>query len=282
MLDVFGVFFMMSALLLFHRFWTAPPERAGRLLPGLGFLLGLAIATKWNAAYASLIVGLAAFARLAWRSRPAPRLVADMGWLVFGLMIVPAAIYFLAYVPFLLTGHTLSQLVELQKQIFYYHSHLKATHPYQSSWWQWPLVIRPVWYYVQYGKGTVANIYALANPLLHWALVPAVVWLTWWWGRRAEPALWTLLIGFFGQWLPWVLVPRISFAYHFLPAVPFGCIALAVALSRLVAHPGPRRWIAFGYVALVVAAFVFFSPIYMAVPLHYPSFAMRMWLHSWR
>ena len=70
MLDSFGVFFMMSALLLFHRFWTAPPERAGQRLPWIGLLLGLAIATKWNAAYASLMIGLAALVRLAWRSRP--------------------------------------------------------------------------------------------------------------------------------------------------------------------------------------------------------------------
>src|SRR5215831_6684135 len=112
MLDVFGVFFMMSALLLFHRFWTAPPERAGRWLPWIGLFLGLAIATKWNAAYASLMIGLAALARFAWRSRPAARLVADLAWLVGGLVFVPAVIYFLAYVPFLLTGHTLPQLVE--------------------------------------------------------------------------------------------------------------------------------------------------------------------------
>ena len=79
-----------------------------------------------------------------------------------------------------------------------------------------------------------------------------------------------------------MLVPRISFAYHFLPAVPFGCIALAVALSQLVERPGPGRWIAFAYVASVVAAFLFFYPIYSSLPLRYASFALRMWLPTWR
>ncbi len=37
----------------------------------------------------------------------------------------------------------------------------------------------------------------------------------------------------FGQWLPWMLVPRSAFLYHFLPAVPFGCLAVAVLLVEL-------------------------------------------------
>jgi dolichyl-phosphate-mannose--protein O-mannosyl transferase len=282
MLDVFGVVFMMVALLEFHRFWTSAPERAGRRLAWVGLFLGLAIATKWNAAYASLLIGLASVGRIAWRSRPAARLLLDLGWVALGLLVIPAAVYGLAYVPFLLTGHSLAQLVELQRQIFVYHSRLTATHAYQSSWWQWPLVIRPVWYYVLYGKGWIANTYALANPLLHWALVPAVAWLAWWWGRKGDAALVTLLIGFFGQWLPWALVPRISFAYHFLPAVPFGCVAVAMAVAHLGRAPGPGRWIAWGYVALVVAAFVFFFPIYSAVPLPNTSFGLRMWIPTWR
>jgi len=55
-----------------------------------------------------------------------------------------------------------------------------------------------------------------------------------------------------------------------------------VALSSLFAHPGPRRWIACAYVALVAGAFIFFLPIYSALPLSYKSFALRMWLPTWR
>jgi dolichyl-phosphate-mannose--protein O-mannosyl transferase len=233
MLDVFGVVFMMLALLQFHRYWTSPPERAGRRLLGVGLFLGLAIATKWNAAYASGLIGLIAAARaFSFSYRPAAGgILATLGhlaWVVVGLMVVPLAMYLLAYVPFFLVGHNLKDFIELQRQIYAYHSHLTATHAYQSRWWQWPLVQRPVWYHVSRFENATANIYALANPILHWALLPAMVWAMVWWARRRDPAWLTAGIGFFGQWLPWALVSRISFAYHFLPAVPFGCIAHAV------------------------------------------------------
>ena len=55
-------------------------------------------------------------------------------------------------------------------------------------------------------------------------MVVAVAWVIIdWWGRRST-ALLILLIGFFGQWLPWALSPRGTFIYHFLPAVPLGCM----------------------------------------------------------
>ena len=286
MLDVFGVVFMMGALLAFHRYWTAPADRAGPRLVGVGLLLGLAVATKWNAAYASAIVGAAAIARAVWSARrdAAPRapLLGGLAWVGLGLVLIPTAVYLLAYLPFFLSGHTAKELIELQRQIFVYHSRLTATHHYQSSWWQWPLVMRPVWYHVTHTPGRVANIYALANPILHWMLLPAVLWLVVWWARRRDPALITLLIGFFGQWLPWALVSRISFAYHFLPVVPFGCVALAVALARMSAGPPRLRWVPWAYVAAVVAAFIFFYPIYACVPLTAPQFTMRLWLPTWR
>ena len=286
MLDVFGVVFMMAALLQFHRFWTAPPDLAVRRLPWVGLLLGLAIATKWNAAYASAMIGVAALARVAWSARasavPRVPLAAGLGWVALGLGVMPAAVYLLAYVPFFMAGYTAADFVELQRQIFVYHSKLTAKHGYQSFWWQWPIVARPVWYFVERSGETVAHIYALANPIVHWALAPAVVWLSAWWARRRDPALVTLAIGFFGQWLPWALVPRISFAYHFLPAVPFGCVAVAVLLRELGGGPRPVRWVAWGYGILVVAAFFYFYPILAAVPITTAQFVARLWNPGWR
>jgi dolichyl-phosphate-mannose--protein O-mannosyl transferase len=156
-------------------------------------------------------------------------------WVPLGMAVIPAAIYMLSYAPFFGAGFTFSQWRELQYQMWYYHSHLKATHQYQSTWWQWPLAQRPVWYGVQYfDNGIVGNTYANGSPLLYWSFFGAVPYaLILWWQREKYRQMLVLSIGFFGQWLPWALSPRIAYAYHFLPAAIFGILAVAVTIDDL-------------------------------------------------
>jgi dolichyl-phosphate-mannose-protein mannosyltransferase len=295
MLDVFGSVFMMCALWSFFDYLKAGPSRIGFSLVRTGVFLGLAIATKWNAAYASFLLGLVVlfrtgqFAVESRRATATPEtrasLQAHLVALPIGFVLVPALIYMAAYVPFFLTGHDFAQWRELQKQILYYHSHLKATHAYQSRWWEWPLTLRPVWYYVSRATtelgGRVAHVYANGNFVLYPAFVPAVLWACARWWKTDRRALLVLAIGFFGQWLPWILVARIAFVYHFLPAAIFGSIAVAWAASELIQRGGWRRWVAIGYLGLVAASFAFFYPIRTAIPMTPHAIQQRMWFRRW-
>ena len=294
MLDVFGTVFVMGALLCFHGYLVAPHERVRRTLMGTGLWLGMAVATKWNAAFPATLIGLVTAVRtleLRRRSRTGagfPEAQARAGlrqhllWVPLALLAVPTMVYLLAYVPFFLVGHDWSQFVELQAQIFRYHTGLKATHDYQSSWWQWPLALRPVWYHVHYSTAAITNVYAQGNPLLYWAFLPAVAWLAWHWWRDRHPGLTILLIGFFGQWLPWALVARAAFMYHFLPAVPFGALAVASAVVALWRGSLLYRVLAAAYVLAVASAFLYFHPLHAAVPLRPEALNSRMWLEGWR
>ena len=291
MLDIFGTVFAMSALLSLYRYLTSPPNRVAGSLLSMGFFLGLALATKWNAAFLSLLVGLVTLHR-AWacvravreqpgvETRAAVR--AHLIWVPISLGVVPLAIYLAAYIPFFVTGHTWDQLVELQSQIFLYHSNLEELHDYQSKWWQWPLALRPVWYAVTYAGDTVAHTYANGNALLHWGFLPSVVALCVHLWRRSSPALPVLMIGFFGQWLPWALAPRSAFIYHFLPAVPFGIISVAFAVVTLFRRGGSWRWITGAYLAALVAYFIYFYPIHAHVAMSREAFEARLWFSTWR
>ena len=274
MLDVFGTFFAMAALFSLHGFLTDGLERAPWAIVRTGLWLGLAIATKWNAAYLAVCCGLVILAKVARRPRLWP-------WVAVGLGLVPFLVYLGAYVPFFLVGHTASEWVEVQKQIYFYHTRLEATHPWSSRWWQWPLALRPVWYWTAaLPDGRVANGFAAQNIALTWSFLPAVIWLAYRW-RRSHAALTVLLIGFFGQWLPWALVPRIAFTYHFLPAVPFGVLSVAVAVATAHRHGGWARRLAWTYVAIVLATFVFYYPILTGLPLSQDALAWRLWLPGW-
>jgi dolichyl-phosphate-mannose--protein O-mannosyl transferase len=291
MLDLFGAVFMLGALLAFYRFLTAPPARTVVPVVLTGVCLGLAIANKWSAAYPALLIGLAAVARAVgyWRRYSATgdfamrsAATAHAVWIPVALGLVPAGVYLAAYLPFFAAGNDVVDFAELQRRILAYHTGLRVEHAYASRWWEWGLALRPVWYHVAYGRGVVSNIYAQVNPLLVWAFLPAVVWvsLRWWSVRRA--ALVVLAIGFWGQWLPWAAVPRITYVYHFLPVVPFGAVAVAAVISSWWRASGSRPWLAAGYVTAVAATFVYFHPIYAAVPLSRPAFEQRLWLERWR
>jgi len=292
LLGIFLVVFTTGALLAFYRALIAPTDRVRGPLLATGLLLGLALATKWNAAFCALFVGLVAvwrLVRLGWESRRGgPEAAAARAgfrahllWVPLGLVALPAVVYLASYVPYFLVGFGWGDFVELQRQMYLYHTELDEPHEYYSRWWEWPLAIRPVWYFLDRGADASAYIYANGNPLLYWAMLPAVWGLVVeWWRRHA--GLTVLLIGFFGQWLPWALSPRGAFAYHFLPSVPFGCLALGVLIVGAWRRGRWWRWLAAGYVVAVVAAFVFFYPIYAAIPLSPEAFERRLWFGSWR
>jgi dolichyl-phosphate-mannose--protein O-mannosyl transferase len=291
MLDIYGVVFVLCALWSLYAYLTAPPNRIRGPLLLIGCFLGLAIATKWNAGFPALFTGLAVLGRSALRIRSyfenpseSNRLAVreHLIWVPIALAVCPAAVYLLTYVPFFLAGNGWADFIELQKQIFLYHTGLKDAHPYFSRWWEWPLATRPVWYAVDRVGDLSARIYAGGNPFLYWLLVPAVCWVLWLWRRDKKPAAVVLAIGFFGQWLPWAAVSRIAFAYHFLPAVPFGCMALAVSLARISGKGFAGRVAAAVAVLLILIGFVYFYPLHAHVPLSKVAIQHRMWFTAWR
>ena len=305
LLDIFGAIFMVGAFLAFYAYLKAPADKVRWPLLGLGLGLGLAIATKWNAGYAAAIIGVVVMVRTGYllfksfggdeEGRAAYRagFRQHLLWVPLFMAVLPAAIYMLTYGPFFGAGFSFQQFRDLQYQMYYYHSHLKDTHAYGSKWWQWPLTQRPVWYGVQYfSEGIVGYTYANGNPLLYWSFFAALPYaLVLWWQRERYKELLVLAIGFFGQWLPWALVPRTAYVYHFLPAAIFGALAVAVTLNDLwelgdrqitAQRPPLWRYLAIGYIVAIVAAFVFFYPIYTNWPLNKAEFDARIWISTWR
>jgi predicted membrane-bound dolichyl-phosphate-mannose-protein mannosyltransferase len=218
---------------------------------------------------------------------------------VIGTMLaVAATIYVLAYIPYFRLGHDLSDLLQLQRNMFTYHYDLHATHPYSSKWWQWPLLQIPISYYYkdfrasnQLANGAaccVGEILALPNPLVWWLgllSVPFVGWLAW---RERLKSYILLIVAYFLQWLPWIASPRVAFEYHFYPNLAVICLADAILLQRVwrLASDAPEdryswpRVAVVAYLVLVVAAFIFWYPVLAGTQVTYDGWAARMleWL----
>ena len=95
-------------------------------------------------------------------------------------VLVPAVIYLLSYLPFVDNSHPglFDRMLTNQTSMFNYHSGLEATHPYSSSWYQWPTMVRPIWYYSGYVTDAVKEgISAFGNPVVWWIGILAFIYI---------------------------------------------------------------------------------------------------------
>ena len=315
--DIFITYFVVLTFYRLYVFIVEYPKKNLRNLLLLGLAAGLAAATKWTGFYAVAIVFVAAVAFVLKKRDSVQRFVQAMCILAF----LPAVIYVLSYGQWWLQGHTWKQFVELHQQIWWYQTGLKATHGYQSTALTWPLLIRPVWFYVKYqdvytnGQKElyIGNIYTMGHPLIWWAGLVGIVYLSWTvikkhavliilrvsgasrelsikkfiqgmfsTGSNHNLPLLIILTGYFGMFLPWALSPRIMFLYHYLPSIPFLCLALAYGLFQLKKR---GRWggrVVVVYLSLVVLLFVYFYPHWSAVLVPQKWSEQYYWLKSWK
>ena len=205
------------------------------------------------------------------------------------IVFVASTVYALAWTKDLINQadiHNLTEVVYRQYTMYMYHHNLTATHPYSSKWWQWPLDLRPVYYYAKFGNGVRQVIYSLPNPILLWLglfSVPYVGYLAW---KERSKGYAVVVVTYLLQWLPWMASPRIAFAYHFYVDIPLICICNAIALQRFWQNArAARAWygtpVVAAYVVLAGAAFAFFYPILAAVPISDAYWNLTQWLPSW-
>lgn len=215
--------------------------------------MGVAIATKWSGIYLALMYF--------------PILLYNRGLKkMIYFILIPPAIYLLSYIPYFLIGYKWTDFIELHRQIWWYQTHLKATHNYASPWWSWPLNLYPVWYFVDYGKNTIANIFASGNPILFWIGSASIILTIWETIKKKSINLFIILLGFFIFWLPWAISPRIMFLYHFSPSVPFMSLALGHQLS-LGLKDRKFRQLVITLLVLIILSFILIFPFLTAIPI---------------
>jgi dolichyl-phosphate-mannose-protein mannosyltransferase len=283
MTNIFAVLFQVTAALLVVS--SALKEKlptAGML--AAGFWLGLALSTRWTSLFAAGFLGLVV---LVVRGR---RLLTlrEMALVVTAFAIVPGLLYTLSYVPWMLQGHSLLDMAELQRQIWAYHAGLRAEHPYFSSWYTWPWLHRPTWYFYQEQGDAVKGIVAIGNPLLWWSAIPSSLWVLWSGLRRRDPRRLFAAFGFLCLYLPWGISPRtLNFSHYFFEAIPYACLGLASLMDE--AWDGSLGSVPRTYLLVVVALFLFFMPILTGLPIPTSAFFRKLpgnmrpwaWLPTW-
>jgi dolichyl-phosphate-mannose-protein mannosyltransferase len=190
------------------------------------------------------------------------------------LLVTGSIVYLSTYIPYASMGHGLSDLYNLQLSMFTYHSQLQATHPFSSEWWSWPFIFKPLWLYFQtLPAGLVSTITAMGNPAIWWVGFPVILIVLWRGIRERKPAY--LFIGtlFMFQWIPYALITRSLFIYHFYPDVPIIVVALSALLGESWSKPRERKFVIL-FLAATLAVFIMFFPVIsgLPVPIWYPQY----------
>ncbi|MDD4890455.1 MAG: phospholipid carrier-dependent glycosyltransferase, partial [Phycisphaerae bacterium] len=286
MLPVFAWLCLLAAPYCYFHWMKGGPSSPLWLIDS-GFTAGATAAPAWVAKYLLVLLGIEVLAFVA--ITPFARSHLRVAWTVLlafnCLCLLPPLVYLASYTQFFHFGRGWHDFATLQYQMWHYHTHEAATHPYQSKPGQWMLNLRPVWFHVDYGPGAkIAQIYNLGNSVVLYLGLAAMAALVVRWARqRTWPAAF-LLAGYLIMWLPWALSPRLMFFYHYLPAVPLLCVASGLLLARWLADGRLAvRLAAWAVVALAVAWFVFFFPHMTAISLPRSwSDAAYYWIGSWR
>lgn len=241
--DIYYVTFLLASLWLILR--------KKYFLSAVAF--GLAISSKWAAIYFVILILYIIFHQRQFKK------------LVF-FFIIPPLVYLASYLPFFLLGHNFHQIIQLHQQMWWYHTKLKATHAYSSPWWSWPLNLYPVWYFVDYGKNTIANIFASGNPAVFWVGFASVILTGFEAVKKRSFNLLVIILGFLTFWLPWALSPRIMFLYHFSPSVPFLSLCLGHQLNTGFAELKNRKLVII-LLILLALNFLIMYPFLTGVPI---------------
>lgn len=279
-IDVYGTFFILLGAYCMvwycQRVLTDGVNRA--LLPMAlgGVAFGLGCAAKWTGIYAG--AGLAVlylgvlYAR--WQQkRPGFRAefrTAAVGGVLF-YVLLPLCLYIGSYLPYWWRdpAFSLSDWWQCQVSMFSYHATLKATHPFESRWYTWLLGLRPVWYYrngyLPYGMK--ASIAGMAGPVIWLFGLAALVGLLWHQvsGRGSRQGAGVLIL-YGTQLIPWMLVTRCTFLYHYFPSSMFCLAALALVLARMK-HVDWAKKIAAGLCVVALVLFVLYYPALSGLPI---------------
>ncbi|MCL1884575.1 MAG: phospholipid carrier-dependent glycosyltransferase [Defluviitaleaceae bacterium] len=289
-IDTFVTFFVIA--MYFFMYCYIENVEKNSLARSLAFLAlcgaatGLAVASKWQGVYAAIGLPFLFFPAL-YKVYLRDRRQAIITFVAcFGFFIaLPILIYVLSYIPFVLAsgGGGLRTIWENQQLMLSYHSIyvLGAQHRFASPWWSWPLMITPLWQYQTIISDTMrGGMSSMGNPGVWWFGIFATGFAIFSLAkkRRFESDTAFLLVAYAANFLPWIFVTRLTFIYHYFPAVPFVVLLIAMFFKHFV----KRDYLCFAYAGVVLALFILFYPVLSGMPVNIDFVDIRLrWFPDW-
>ena len=289
-----------------------------------GFCLGVACATKWDGIYwVPAFFALAVFwdagaRRVAGAKQPfRSAIVLDGLFAIVPFFVLVVVIYIASWAGWFLSdgAHAFDHdryvhagqswlahdravfggWLRYQWEIYNFHRHLDAAHPYLSRPWGWLLLARPVSYFYATPNtcGTSScsqEVLAVGNPAIWWAAIPALGVTLWRVFSRFDWRAASIVVAFVVGYVPWFWSDahhRTMFLFYMLPVVPFMVLALTLVLGLVLARANAtalRHGIGIAavgaYLLAVIVCFGYLYPVLAGQTLTYDQWHSRMWFRN--
>ncbi len=205
------------------------------------------------------------------------------------MVLLPIGIYYASFLPYWLIPDEKMSLYDLFVGIHLrmWDGQLRVItfHPYTSTWLDWPLLSRPIWYAYDHEiirKNFVRGVLLLGNPLIMWSGLLAILVCLRDWLRTRNRTPFLICFFYFTFYVCWILIPRkISFYYYYYPAG----MMLSLALGYIFHDKNQRKlhfeWEKWIFLGASFGLFIYFFPILAAIKIPENAFQHWMWFRSW-
>ncbi len=187
---------------------------------------------------------------------------------------------------------------ELNVEMYESHTRMTKEHDYASKYYTWPSMQRPIYYWHEQATTTSATdeqmdarIYLIGNPLIYWfgtaSIVCMIVYAFMALIRRKpselynKKALFFITIAYLGNMLPYILIGRVMFLYHYEAALVVSIMGI-VYLFEVMTHKKIRVYASIIFLVIAVVLFFFFSPLTYGTFMTKQTYEQRAWFKSWK
>ena len=278
-INIYHIFCMglgMGASVMVSRYWgmrESEPEKSAQALKKticimvrltLGLALAFAIATKWTGVYAG--AGLAVlFIWYTLTHFPKKQTLRLFLFCCLFFVAIPLVIYTLCFIP--VVGYTqydnlIDKTIQGTLSMFDYHYNLEAEHYYSSPFYEWPVIWMPLLDANDIvSADKVSSVSCMGNPLIWWAGIPCVLYVLFSWIFKKDKKAGFLVIAYLAQYVPWMPIKRITFIYHYFPAILFVILMMGYTMADI------RKRFLWGkkaitiYLVTAVICFFLFFPV---------------------
>lgn len=298
-IDIFAAFFILMMYYFLYQYFVKdskyrltkrplrenfPPRYVIAPLALCGLSMALGIATKWTGVYAGAGLGIL-FIWYTLTHYPGKQTGRLFIFCCVFFIAIPLIVYTLCFIP--VVGYTeynglIDKAVQGTISMFNYHSNLVAEHYYSSPFYEWPVIWMPLLYANDAVNATdVSAVSCMGNPVIWWFGIPCVIYMFYRWIFKKDKKAGFLSIAYLAQYVPWMSISRITFIYHYLPAILFVMLMIAYTLQLLIEKYEWGKKAATIYLAAAVICFFVFFPVISGLPV-YKEYGLHLrWLKDW-